>query len=409
MTPAGPRPSAPVRPAPVDRRAVVAGAIVLLGFALVAVSLVGLVLLGRNDAAGFEVAARPAPPLELDRPGRPTVHAGVARRPAGPRVLRLHALSRRLPGEHRPDRPGARGQPGRRAGGVRVDRPRARRRRRHEGLPAVPAGGVHGPDRRAGRGAPQRRRVVGAIREGGGGARLRRVRHVAHVRHLPGRRRGPAPGLVPVRDAGRADRGVADAAPDRASRRRPMPAAPSAAPSSAAGSPQASARGRRRGDVRADANGGSPAPRSCRPASGRAGRARSSCRSPTRWACRSTDRRRSPSRWSGRTARRSGPTSRRSPCGRRASRRSSYVATVDIPSPGSWRLDVTAGASTAQVTVDALDPGGSAPLGGPAPDVDTPTLADAGGNLLAISTQPQSDVRLTSRRRPTPAPRAVPT
>ena len=72
----------------------------------------------------------------------------------------------------------------------------------------------------------------------------------------------------------------------------------------------------------------------------------------------------------------------------------SYVATVDIPSPGSWRLDVTAGTSTAQVTVDALDPGGSAPLGGPAPDVDTPTLADAGGNLLAISTQPQSDVRL---------------
>ena len=72
----------------------------------------------------------------------------------------------------------------------------------------------------------------------------------------------------------------------------------------------------------------------------------------------------------------------------------SYVATVDIPSPGSWRLDVTAGASTGQVTVDALDPGGSAPLGGPAPDVDTPTLDDVGGNLLAISTQPQSDVRL---------------
>ena len=72
----------------------------------------------------------------------------------------------------------------------------------------------------------------------------------------------------------------------------------------------------------------------------------------------------------------------------------SYVATVDIPSPGSWRLDVTAGSSTGQVSLDALDPGGSAPLGRPAPDVDTPTLDDVGGNLLAISTQPQSDVRL---------------
>ena len=39
-------------------------------------------------------------------------------------------------------------------------------------------------------------------------------------------------------------------------------------------------------------------------------------------------------------------------------------------------------------------PGRLGAVGGPAPDVDTPTLADAGGNLLAISTQPQSDVRL---------------
>ena len=82
MTPAGPRPSAPAPPAPVDRRAVVAGAIVLLGFALVAVSLVGLVLLGRDDAAGFEVAARPAPPLELtDQDGQPFTLASLAGRP----------------------------------------------------------------------------------------------------------------------------------------------------------------------------------------------------------------------------------------------------------------------------------------------------------------------------------------
>ncbi len=69
-------------PAPVDRRAVVAGAIVLIGFALVAVSLVGLVLLGRNDTAGFEVAARPAPPLELtDQDGQPFTLASLAGRP----------------------------------------------------------------------------------------------------------------------------------------------------------------------------------------------------------------------------------------------------------------------------------------------------------------------------------------
>ena len=72
----------------------------------------------------------------------------------------------------------------------------------------------------------------------------------------------------------------------------------------------------------------------------------------------------------------------------------SYVATIDIPAPGAWRLDVAAADGRAgSVTVDALDPGGSARLGAPAPDVDTPTLEDVGGNLLAISTQPQSDAR----------------
>jgi hypothetical protein len=73
----------------------------------------------------------------------------------------------------------------------------------------------------------------------------------------------------------------------------------------------------------------------------------------------------------------------------------SYVANVDIPSAGSWRLDlIAADGSSGSVAVTALDQGASARLGGPAPDVDTPTLADVGGNLLAISTQPQSDARL---------------
>ena len=73
----------------------------------------------------------------------------------------------------------------------------------------------------------------------------------------------------------------------------------------------------------------------------------------------------------------------------------SYVTTVDIPSPGSWRLDlIAADGSSGSVTLDALDQGASARLGGPAPDVDTPTLDDVGGNLLAISTLAQSDPRL---------------
>jgi len=72
-----------------------------------------------------------------------------------------------------------------------------------------------------------------------------------------------------------------------------------------------------------------------------------------------------------------------------------YVATVTIPSPGEWQLSLAAaGGSTGQVAVAALDQGGTAALGGPAPDVHTPTLADVGGNIKAVTTQPQPDPRL---------------
>ncbi len=73
----------------------------------------------------------------------------------------------------------------------------------------------------------------------------------------------------------------------------------------------------------------------------------------------------------------------------------SYVATLDIPSPGEWQLVLLGpDGATGSVPVEALDPGGTARLGAPAPDVDTPTLDDVGGNLLAVSTLPQADVRL---------------
>jgi protein SCO1/2 len=72
-----------------------------------------------------------------------------------------------------------------------------------------------------------------------------------------------------------------------------------------------------------------------------------------------------------------------------------YVATVTIPSPGEWQLSLAAaGGASGEVAVSALDQGGTAALGGPAPDVHTPTLADVGGNIKAVTTQPQPDPRL---------------
>jgi protein SCO1/2 len=77
----------------------------------------------------------------------------------------------------------------------------------------------------------------------------------------------------------------------------------------------------------------------------------------------------------------------------------SYVATVDVPSPGWWRLAVTvsrAGATTSATTsVAVLDPGGTATLGGPAPAVRTPTLTDVGGDVRRVSTFEAPDLRLS--------------
>jgi hypothetical protein len=76
----------------------------------------------------------------------------------------------------------------------------------------------------------------------------------------------------------------------------------------------------------------------------------------------------------------------------------SFVATLDIPSPGWWRLAVTATvgdvsrAGSADVAV--LDPGTSAPLGAAAPGIHTPTLADVGQQALAVTTDPAPDLRL---------------
>jgi protein SCO1/2 len=72
-----------------------------------------------------------------------------------------------------------------------------------------------------------------------------------------------------------------------------------------------------------------------------------------------------------------------------------FVAPMDIPSPGAWKLKVTAGQATGDITIQALDPGDSLPIGGPAPDIDTPTLDDVGGVVRAVTTQPNPDLRLS--------------
>jgi protein SCO1/2 len=79
--------------------------------------------------------------------------------------------------------------------------------------------------------------------------------------------------------------------------------------------------------------------------------------------------------------------------------RVSYVAALDFPGPGPWRLAVAASVSgrtlAGSVVVTVLDPGTTPALGAPAPDAHTPTLADVGGDARAITTDPQPDLRLS--------------
>jgi protein SCO1/2 len=72
-----------------------------------------------------------------------------------------------------------------------------------------------------------------------------------------------------------------------------------------------------------------------------------------------------------------------------------YVATVTIPSPGEWQLAMAGpNGRSGLVAITAQDQGSTTSLGGPAPDVRTPTLADVGGNIKALTTQPLPDPRL---------------
>ncbi len=81
--------------------------------------------------------------------------------------------------------------------------------------------------------------------------------------------------------------------------------------------------------------------------------------------------------------------------------RVSYVATLGIPEPGTWRLDVTVvragSARNGSVDITALDPGGTPAIGRQAPTIHTPTVTDAGGVVKAVTTDPAPDLRLSQR------------
>jgi protein SCO1/2 len=76
----------------------------------------------------------------------------------------------------------------------------------------------------------------------------------------------------------------------------------------------------------------------------------------------------------------------------------SYVATVSIPTPGWWRIAVstTPGALPLSGSTDVavLDPGTTATIGSPAPPIHSPNLADVGGDVRQLSTDPLPDLRL---------------
>lgn len=72
-----------------------------------------------------------------------------------------------------------------------------------------------------------------------------------------------------------------------------------------------------------------------------------------------------------------------------------FIAPVSFPAPGAWRLLLSTRDAAGSIAINAQDPGSTRPIGGPAPDIDTPTLADVGGIVRAVTTQPQPDLRLS--------------
>jgi hypothetical protein len=73
-----------------------------------------------------------------------------------------------------------------------------------------------------------------------------------------------------------------------------------------------------------------------------------------------------------------------------------YVVDVEFPDAGNWAADVTASGGgisggTVEVQFQVAQTGHAIPVGGKAPDVKTPTLADVGGDPKKLSTDQHPD------------------
>jgi hypothetical protein len=73
-----------------------------------------------------------------------------------------------------------------------------------------------------------------------------------------------------------------------------------------------------------------------------------------------------------------------------------YVVDVEFPNAGDWAVDVTAtgggiSGGTVEVQFQVAQTGHAIAVGGKAPDVKTPTLADVGGDPGKLSTDPKPD------------------
>lgn len=73
-----------------------------------------------------------------------------------------------------------------------------------------------------------------------------------------------------------------------------------------------------------------------------------------------------------------------------------YVVDVDFPNAGDWAADVSAAgggvtAGTVEVQFQVIQEGSALPIGGKAPSARTPTLADVGGDVKQLSTDPSPD------------------
>ena len=75
--------------------------------------------------------------------------------------------------------------------------------------------------------------------------------------------------------------------------------------------------------------------------------------------------------------------------------KAAFVAPMDIPAPGAWKLRVSSGGASGDIAIQVRDPGATLPIGSRAPDVDTPTLDDVAGVVRAVTTQPNPDLRLS--------------